>query len=100
MSVPKVAVRNNCNFLILFRLDPVDVTNVHEQIVKGDMTLIEFRHLCSLVWNEKYKHLVIDKDNEDFKWKCRDGFFKPLSEINKRLYDSIINESHPNKIEQ
>ena len=100
MSVPKGAIRTNCNFLILFRLDPVDVTNVHEQIVKGDMTLNEFRHLCSLVWNEKCKHLVIDKDNEDFNWKYRDGSFKPLSEIDQRLYDSIINESYPNKIKQ
>ena len=97
MNVPKGTIRNNCNFLILFRLDPVDVVNVHEQIVKGDMTLAEFRHLCSLVWTEKYKYLIIDKDNEDINWKYRDGSFTQFSEIVKMLYrrvakldDSII----------
>src|SRR5271156_6668778 len=49
MHVPKGPIRNNCNFLILFKLDPTDVNNIHEQIVKGDMTLPEFRQLCNLV---------------------------------------------------
>src|SRR5271156_3297893 len=89
MHVPKGTIRNNCNFLILFKLDPTDVNNIHEQIVKGDMTLQEFRQLCNLVWNEKYKYLVIDKYNEDYNWKYTDGLFKPLSEFNKSLYDSI-----------
>src|SRR5271167_1994274 len=88
MLVPKGSIRNNCNFLILFRLDPTDVTNVHEQIVKGDMTLPEFRHLCSLVWSEKYKYLIIDKDNEDFNWKYRDGLFTPLSEVAASLLEA------------
>src|SRR5277367_6697977 len=81
MQVPKGTIRNNCNFLILFKLDPVDINNIHEQIVKGDMTLNEFRHLCNLVWNEKYKYLVIDKYNEDLDWKYRDGLFTPLSKF-------------------
>jgi len=89
MHVPKGTIRNNCNFLILFKLDPTDVVNIHEQIVKGDMTLPEFRQLCNLVWNEKYKYLVIDKYNEDLNWKYRDGLFKPLKEIDKRLFDNI-----------
>ena len=89
MNVPKGTIRNNCNFLILFKLDPVDVVNVHEQIVKGDMTLAEFRHRCSLVWTEKYKYLVIDKDNEDINWKYRDGLFTPFSEIDKMLYRRV-----------
>ena len=89
MHVPKGTIRNNCNFLILFKLDPTDVNNIHEQIVKGDMTLLEFRQLCNLVWNEKYKYLVIDKYNEDLNWKYKDGLFKPLKEIDKRLFDNI-----------
>jgi hypothetical protein len=96
MNVPKGTIRNNCNFLILFKLEPTNIESIHTQIVKGDMTFNEFNHLCNLVWNErtesgyaKYKYLVIDKDNEDFNWKYRDGLDKPLSEIDKRLYESL-----------
>src|SRR5438093_6938244 len=83
-GIPKGTVRDNSNLLILFKLNDNDVAHIHRQIASGDMDLSTFRNLCKNVWTEKYKFLVIDKDQEqDINKKYTDGFTKQYKDIFK-----------------
>ena len=87
-GIPKGTVRDNSNLLILFKLNNRDVSNIHDQIVRDDMDLDTFRRLCKKVWNEKYKFLVINKDEDDVNLKYTDGFDKTIKDI---LPDFVFN---------
>src|SRR3977135_1665253 len=81
-GIPKSTVRDNSNLLILFKLNDLDVNNIHRQIVSNDMSLDTFRKLCRSVWTEKYKFLVINKEHDsDLNLKYTDGFTKQLKDI-------------------
>ena len=83
-GIPKGTVRDNSNLLILFKLNDNDVIHIHRQIASSDMNLSTFRRLCNNVWTEKYKFLVIDKDQEqDINKKYTDGFTKQYNDIIK-----------------
>ena len=81
-GIPKGTVRENSNLLILFKLNDLDVTNIHRQVAADDMNLDTFRKLCKNVWTKKYKFLVINKDQEEnLNLKYTDGFTKQLKDI-------------------
>ena len=83
-GIPKATVRDNSNLLILFKLNDMDVTNIHRQIAANDMNLDTFGKLCKNVWTEKSKFRVINKDHDDnLNLKYTDGFTKQLNDILK-----------------
>ena len=79
--VPKAAVRDNSNLLILFKLNDRDVSEIHRQVASSDMDLETFRKLCKKVWSEKYKFLVINKDQDNLNLKYTDSFTTELKDI-------------------
>lgn len=73
--VPKHLVRDNTNFLILFRQDEVNLKHIYNDHVNTDMSYIKFRELCSECWKKnKYGFIVIDKDSEIDEGRYRKGF--------------------------
>lgn len=74
-KVCKHLIRDNCNFLILFKQDDINLKHVfNDMSVSCDMSFQEFRHFCFECWKEKYGFIVIDLDSDVKKGRYRKGF--------------------------
>ena len=76
-KVPKQCIRDNFNYLIIFKQDLKNLKHVFENHVT-DLTFERFKEMCNSCWNEKYGFLVIDKEcnnrNEIYKKNFEVGF--------------------------
>lgn len=73
--IPKHLVRDNANFIILFKQDDMNLKHIYNDHVNTDMTYMEFKNLCSKCWTgDKYGFLTIDKDSEINEGRYRRGF--------------------------
>lgn len=73
--VPKHLVRDNTNFLILFRQDEMNLKHIYDDHVNTDMPYTQFKELCAQCWNvDKYSFIVVDKDSELHEGRYRKGF--------------------------
>lgn len=68
-KVPKKScIRENFNYLILFRQDLVNLRQIYVEYVT-DLTFEKFKHFCNMCWSDPYGFLVIDVENERCKYK-------------------------------
>lgn len=73
--IPKHLVRDNANFLVLFKQDEMNLKHVYEDHVNTDMTFALFKELCCSCWKDsKYAFVVIDKDSGINEGRYRKGF--------------------------
>lgn len=72
-KIPKQLIRDNCNLVILFRMDDLNLKHVYEDHVNTDMTFKEFRSMCSKCWDVPYGFLTIDKDSDIKDGRYRKG---------------------------
>ena len=73
--VPKHLIRDNANFLILFRQDDTNLQHIYNDHVNTDMSLNVFQDICNECWRDnKYGFLVIDKDSAIHEGRFRKGF--------------------------
>lgn len=73
--IPKHLIRDNANFLVLFRQDEMNLRHIYDDHVSTDMSYTQFKDLCSVCWNDgKYGFCVIDRDREINKGRYRKGF--------------------------
>lgn len=73
--IPKHLVRDNTNFLVLFKQDEMNLKHVYNDHVNTDMTYSQFKNICSECWNtDKYGFITIDKDSDVDKGRYRRGF--------------------------
>lgn len=73
--VSKHLIRDNCNFLILFRQDDMNLKHVYNDMgVACDMKFDEFRQFCLECWREKYEFVVVDLDSDVDNGRYRKGF--------------------------
>ena len=80
--LPRKTIRNNSNFLILFKLPMKDVENIYQDLVSADMVIKEFKTLCQLAWSKPFGYLIIDLTKDRFLGKYRvgvDQFYLPES---------------------
>ncbi|KYN39371.1 hypothetical protein ALC56_06240 [Trachymyrmex septentrionalis] len=61
-KIPKHLIRDNENFLILFKQDGTNLKHIYDD------------HLCHLCWQHKYGFVVIDKDSALRNGRYRRGF--------------------------
>lgn len=73
-KIPKQLVRDNANLIVLFKQDDINLRHVYDEHVNSDMSWYEFRKMCSIIWNEPYNFLVINKDCEKNKGCYRKQF--------------------------
>lgn len=71
--VPKQLVRDNANFIIMFKQDEMNMRHVFSDHVAPDLTFTQFQEMCSKCWNNKYGFLVIDKDSDVNSGRYRKG---------------------------
>ncbi|CAK1593833.1 unnamed protein product [Parnassius mnemosyne] len=63
-KIPKQLVRDNANVIILFKQDDVNLRHIYDEHVGSDMTLFQFREMCSTMWSKPFNYIVINKDCE------------------------------------
>ena len=61
--IPKHLIRDNANFLMLFKQDGTNLRRVYNDHVNTDMTCESFNDLCARCWRRRYDFVVIDKDS-------------------------------------
>ena len=74
-QVPKHLVRDNINFMVIFRQDGMNLRHIWLDQVNTDLPFEKFKEMCSICWNEKYGFLVIDKDSDLNSGRYRKGFY-------------------------
>lgn len=74
-KIPKQLVRDNTNFLVVFKQDDKNLRHIFNDHCSTDIDFSEFRKMCHLCWNLKdYGFLVIDKTCEMDQGRYRCGF--------------------------
>lgn len=73
--IPKQLVRDNANFLLVFKQDERNLRHIYEDHVNTDMTFVKFKEVCVKCWNfNNYSFLSIDKDRDLNEGRYRRGF--------------------------
>lgn len=73
-SIPKQLVRDNSNFLCIFKQDYRNLKHIFDEHVNSDITFDEFNKACRECWKEEYGFLVIDKTSPLHNGRYRKGF--------------------------
>ena len=66
-------VRDNANFLVIFKQDDVNLKHVYDDHVSSDMKFDAFKDLCLECWKDKFGFLTICKDFEVDEGRYRQG---------------------------
>lgn len=73
--LPKHLIRDNANFIILFKQDELNLRHVYDDYsIACDMTFNQFREMCNRCWREKYGFVVIDLESEPNEGRYRKNF--------------------------
>ncbi|MVN26154.1 hypothetical protein GO639_13515 [Staphylococcus aureus] len=72
--VPKQLVRDNTNFIIMFKQDETNLHHIYSDHVSPDVTFKQFQLMCVKCWEDQYGFLVIDKDRKIDEGRYRKGF--------------------------
>jgi len=73
-KLPRQTIRENANFICLFKQDSKNLDHIYNDHVSVDMHKDEFRKLCKTVWEQPHGFLVIDLSSEKYNGKYRCGF--------------------------
>ena len=82
--LPRQTIRENTNFIILFPQDSKNLGHLHADHC-SDITIDEFKDLCTKTWATKYNFVTIDLTSSKLNGKYRrnlDSFYLPTSSIN------------------
>lgn len=72
--VPKQLIRDNLNFLIVFKQDFTNLKHIYDDHVNTDLTFEKFKEICNNCWQNRYGFLVINKDDDLSNGRYRKGF--------------------------
>lgn len=73
-AIPKHLLRDNMNFLVVFRQDLLNLKHIHSDHVGADLSFQEFQTMCSKSWENPHGFFVIAKDFEFNNGRYRKGF--------------------------
>lgn len=72
--IPKHLIRDNANFLIIFKQDDMNLKHIFRDHVNIDMTFQKFADICHNCWFNRFGFLVLDKDKSINNGRYRKGF--------------------------
>ena len=82
--LPRHSIRENSNFIILFRQDAKNLSHIHADHCSTDITFEEFKDFCKKVWSSgKHNFVTIDLTSGRLNGKFRknlDCFYIPDSD--------------------
>ena len=73
-KLPRQTIRENTNFICLFKQDLKNINHIYNDHVSQDMSKEEFRKLCKTAWDKSYGFVVIDLNSPKNCGKYRSGF--------------------------
>ena len=74
-KLPRQTIRENANFICLFRQDIKNLNNIFYDHVATDLKKEEFKTMCAQAWDNPYGFIVIDLTAKDkYHGKYRIGF--------------------------
>uniref|UniRef100_A0A023F0Q9 Uncharacterized protein n=1 Tax=Triatoma infestans TaxID=30076 RepID=A0A023F0Q9_TRIIF len=72
--IPKHLIRDNANFIILFKQDDLNLKHVFsDHISSPDISFDKFKHICYTCWEEPYGFITIDKTRDLSNGRFRKG---------------------------
>ena len=71
--LPRKTVRENANFIVLFRQDDKNLNHIHKDHCT-DISLDEFKRFCNRCWETKHNFVTIDLSSEKCMGKYRMNF--------------------------
>ena len=80
-AIPKQLIRDNTNFLIMFKQDEMNLKHIYTDHVTTDMPFDRFRHICAEAWKDSHGFLVIDKTRDPNKGRYRIGIDSFIEEL-------------------
>lgn len=72
-KIPKQLIRDNVNFIIIFKQDDTNLKHVYTDHVGGDMTFEKFKDLSNKAWEDRFGFVVIDKERDLINGRYRIG---------------------------
>jgi len=73
--VPKQLIRDNANFIVLFKQDEMNLKRVYDEHCSEDIIYVEFKDFCSMCWRKRrFEFVVISKEDERDNGRYRFGF--------------------------
>lgn len=73
-KIPKQLLRDNANFLIIFKQDDVNLKHIYEEHICSDMTFNQFKNICKIVWSNPFNFVSINKDSSLNNGRYRKNF--------------------------
>ena len=74
-KVPKQLLRDNANFIVLFKQYETNLKHVYNEHCSGDMSYSEFKDFCTTYWRKgRFEFIVINKVCERDNGRYRHGF--------------------------
>lgn len=73
--IPKQLVRDNANFIVLFKQDDRNLRHAYEDHVSAGISWPKFREMAATCWKDPHGFLTIDKDGNNYR-KGFDEMFK------------------------
>lgn len=81
-KVQKHLLRDNCNLIVLFKQDDINLRHVYDEHVGADMSFNQFKELCGRCWNKSpHGFVVISKDCELNKGRYRCGLDTFITDV-------------------
>jgi len=75
-KTPKHLIHDNANLIIIFKQNEMNTKYFYNDHVIGDMVFKQFLKFCEGCWKQKYEFVLISKDNDIDKGRCRKRFHR------------------------
>jgi len=72
--IPKHLIRDNANFVIMFKQDDLNMRHIYRDHISTDMNYETFMKICQKCWEDRHGFLLFSKDNEMDTGRYRKGF--------------------------
>lgn len=72
--IPKHLIRDNVNFLVIFKQDNLNLKHIYEDHVNTDMSFQQFHNICRECWKDDYGFLCVNKECRIDNGRYRKGF--------------------------
>jgi len=78
--VPKQLIRDNANFIVLFKQDEMNLKHIYDEHCSGDIKYNEFKDFCMACWRGgRFKFIVISSEYERDNGRYRHGLVVYIS---------------------
>ena len=89
--LPRQTIRENSNFICIFKQDEKNINHIYNDHVGEDMSKEEFRKFCLKCWERLHGFAVIDLTSKAHEGKYRNGFDNFNTQSDIKIITLVIN---------